>query len=242
MYKKEKILICLLLIASVFMLGVGGGMMGHGASGRKIQSGKVSMHQMKKMPTYRPPEELDKVVHNDITILRLNRKLKDTEDVDKYLAQHKIILLRLEKEQLLPANAERLKNWVKKGGTLWFDDGWSASSYFGVKEEISPSSLLFSREEESIKKDPLTIGVSSLALLNGYFMYPDESFTEVIRQEDRVYLAYKKLGEGMLVYYPSGLTIKLDYYRMQLNLREFSAGFEVPQLCGDEKETHTWDE
>ncbi len=214
----------------------------HGAKVGKMKSGSMSMHQMKALPVYTPPDELNDLVHLDIKILKLNRPLKSSTKVDKYLAQYKIIILKLEKEQLIPENAEKLKKWVENGGVLWLDDGWSASTYFGVKEEISPSSLVFSREDESIRKDPLSTAVSDLAFLNGYYMIPDESFTEVIRQEDRVYLAYKSLGKGKLVYYPSGLTEKLDYYRLMLNLREWSAGYGVPALVGSEIKDHQWDE
>jgi len=241
-FKKEVFTVLTMLSVTVFTFGFGGmegG--GHGGQVKEIKANHMSMHQMKKLPSYTPPEALNEKLHHETMVYSLNKMLKDDDNVSKMLAQYKIIMLRLEEEQLQPNNVERLKKWVEAGGTLWLDDGWTAAKHFGVEQKIGPNSLIFSRENGCIKQHPLTTAVSDLAMLNGFYMVPNDSFTEIIRMDDMIYLATKDLGKGKILFYISGLTEKLDYYRLMVNLREWSAGYEVPPMVDKEIEEHTWE-
>ncbi len=186
-------------------------------------------------------------------------------DVQRYVHDPDVRVIALQSmvEEVPEATAVALVDWVRQGKTLWLYDSRLAEKYFGFKD-YKLSKEQFRGKPESGKlggrgydglatvglafgSHPMVTGVGEATVFLPLLKDPDgERYPCVVVEADTVPLlrfahdspalcAVRHEGRGMVVFKPLMWTLAYSGERLQSNILEFSAGYEVPGVGGYDK-------
>lgn len=186
-------------------------------------------------------------------------------DVQRYVhdPDTRVIALQSMVEEVPEATAVALVDWVRQGKTLWLYDSRLAEKYFGFKD-YKLSKEQFRGKPESGKlggrgydglatvglafgSHPMVTGVGEATVFLPLLKDPEgERYPAVMVEADTVPLlrfahdspalcAVRHEGRGMIVFKPLMWTLAYSGERLQCNILEFSAGYEVPGMGGYDK-------
>ncbi|MEW6278318.1 MAG: hypothetical protein AB1758_06835 [Candidatus Eremiobacterota bacterium] len=172
----------------------------------------------------------------------------------------KVICLQVLADKVDEAMAVKLLDWVREGHSLWLYDS-RLGKYFGFVDFALKDNMFAHKPETGEYGSRKLDGVATVALAFGThavvtgvgqatvflpYLKEEERYPAVEVKGDTVpvlrfthdspaLVALRREGRGLIVFKPLMWTIPYSGDRLQSNLLEFSAGYQVPGLAGTEK-------
>lgn len=213
------------------------------------------------------PSEIKKQLHNDIDILVINKKNKiKLTTISAPGEITNILVIQLAPEDFEPLMIENANKWIANGGTLWFYDSRLAD-WFGMKNsplkkdefQLKETSQQYGENKKAKGSSTIALPASNSPILTGVkdvlaFLLEvdtdkysaveisdDENFIPLLKVNDnkKAVAAIQKYGKGLIIFKPLLWEASNDGERFQVNLKEFSAGYDVPLLDSEKNPEDT---